>query len=311
MLNPSTAFKIDAKWTKVLAQSRGPKDVRLDTYLSYVDVEAKRLSVVKKSNLDTLLIQLDTIDAPQGEILGGFFSPDFVIFQIQNSGQTFLQVHTSKQSLGAVAAIDNDVQNYQVLDLASKKDLFYVFATRKVSSRLVWLEMIQIYYNVKKKKWQQPAQVTYELEPSQCASTLRVNEGLVVLACGDTSTITIKRRQSMNTIFEKTFTESRRYFEEMHVVSHKDGLQSYIFYSMSQGGIFRIGMLEVLLDEDKSDDEQLIIDYGELAIPSNQGISSTNYGSIRLGGGEHYLLTTFDRFTQIKGYTMCAFDEVV
>ena len=73
----------------------------------------------------------------------------------------------------------------------------------------------------------------------------------------------------MNTIFEKTFTENRRYFEEMHVVTHKDGLQSYIFYSMSQGGVFRIGMLEVLIDEEKGDDEQLIIDYGELAVPSN------------------------------------------
>lgn len=59
----------------------------------------------------------------------------------------------------------------------------------------------------------------------------------------------------METIFEKTFTENRRYFEEMQVISHKEGLQSYIFYSMSQGGIFRIGMLEVLLDEEKSDEE--------------------------------------------------------
>ena len=40
-----------------------------------------------------------------------------------------------------------------MLDLASKKDLFYVFATRKVSSSIVWLEMIQIFYDVKKKKW--------------------------------------------------------------------------------------------------------------------------------------------------------------
>ena len=44
-----------------------------------------------------------------------------------------MQVHTSKQSLGAVATVDNEVVNYAVLDLASKKDLFYVFATRRVS----------------------------------------------------------------------------------------------------------------------------------------------------------------------------------
>jgi len=63
-------------------------------------------------------------------------------------------VHTSKQSLGAVAAIESDVLNYEVLDLANKKDLFYVFAAREVSNDVVWLEMIQIFYDVKKKKWQ-------------------------------------------------------------------------------------------------------------------------------------------------------------
>jgi len=55
--------------------------------------------------------------------------------------------------------------------------------------------------------------VTYELDPEQCASRLKVNEGLVILACEATNTITIKRRQGMNTIFQKTFTERRNYFE--------------------------------------------------------------------------------------------------
>ena len=56
LLNPSTAFKIDAKWSQILPRSKGPKDVRLDTYLSIVDVQGQRLSVIKKSNLDTLHI---------------------------------------------------------------------------------------------------------------------------------------------------------------------------------------------------------------------------------------------------------------
>ena len=107
LLNPSTAFKIEAKWARIHALKQGPRDVRLDTYLSLVEIEGKRLTVIKKSNLDILHIQLDQIDAPQGEILGGFFTPDFVVFYIQNAGLTFLQVHTSKQHLGAVAAIDS------------------------------------------------------------------------------------------------------------------------------------------------------------------------------------------------------------
>ena len=53
-----------------------------------------------------------------------------------------------------MAAIESEVLNYAVLDLASKKDLFYVFAARKVSPSITWLEMIQIFYDVKKKKWQ-------------------------------------------------------------------------------------------------------------------------------------------------------------
>ena len=252
------------------------------------------------------------IDAPQGKILGGFFSPDFVVFQIENQGESFLQVHTSKQSLGAVAAIESEVLNYAVLDLASKKDLFYVFAARKVSPSITWLEMIQIFYDVKKKKWQQPAQVTYALSEQQCADKLRVNEGLVILACEKTNTITIMRRQGMISIFEKTFTEQRNYFEQLQIVSHKDGLQTYIMFSMSQNKVYRIGMIEVLLDEEKASDDQLIIDYGELSVPTNSDSSSaSNSGPIKLGGGDQYLLTTSETFTRIKGYTMCAFDEVV
>jgi len=68
--------------------------------------------------------------------LGGFFSPDFIVFQILNGDQKFLQIHSSKQALGIVGAIDNDVVNYAVLDLAQTKDLFYVFATQQLSTAL-------------------------------------------------------------------------------------------------------------------------------------------------------------------------------
>ena len=39
-------------------------------------------------------------------------------FKRNHSGETFLQVHTSKQNLDLVAAIDSEVINFDVLDLA-------------------------------------------------------------------------------------------------------------------------------------------------------------------------------------------------
>lgn len=55
---------------------------------------------------------LNADDAPFGEILGGHFSPDFIVFQIRNDRETFLQIHTSKQQLAVVGAIDNNVVNF-------------------------------------------------------------------------------------------------------------------------------------------------------------------------------------------------------
>ena len=46
-----------------------------------------------------------------------------------------------------VAVIDNDVINYDVLDLAQTKDLFYVFATQHVSVNERQLSVIQIAYD--------------------------------------------------------------------------------------------------------------------------------------------------------------------
>ena len=63
-------------------------------------------------------IELDQSAAPTGVIQGGYFSPDFIVFHIENQGEQFLQVHTSKTALGVIASIDSKVKNYQVLDLA-------------------------------------------------------------------------------------------------------------------------------------------------------------------------------------------------
>ena len=51
-------------------------------------------------------------------------------------------MHTSKQSLGIVATIDNDIINYAVLDLAQTKNLFYVFATQQLTASTKQLAMI-------------------------------------------------------------------------------------------------------------------------------------------------------------------------
>ena len=46
-------------------------------------------------------------------------------------------------------------------------------------------------------------------------------------------------------------------------------------------------------------------------MPDNSDDAINNFGPINLGGGEEYLLTTFEKFNYIKGYTMCAYDEVL
>lgn len=77
---------------------------------------------------------------------------------------------------------------------------------------------------------------------------------------------------------------------------------------MSSDDVHRIGMIEVLLDEALENAEQVVLDRGELAVPDNEEFPSQNQGSIKLGGGSQYLLTSFNTFTYIKGYTMCAYN---
>lgn len=94
LINPDTAFKVEANHTFRLKDV--PKDIRLDTYLSIVDFPGEKLTVIKRSTMEALHIELNPTGAPNSKVLGGFFSPDFVVFQISNLGTTFLQVHTSK-----------------------------------------------------------------------------------------------------------------------------------------------------------------------------------------------------------------------
>ena len=68
-------------------------------------------------------------------------------------------------------------------------------------------------------------------------------------------------------------------------------------------------MFEILINESLTDNEQLVIDYGELDVPV--GDESQNYGPLNIGGGDGYLLTFFDKFNMIKGYTMCNYMQVI
>ena len=54
-----------------------------------------------------------------------------------------------------------------------------------------------------------------------------------------------------------------------------------------------------------------MLERGELAVPDNSDQPELNDGPISLGGGDNYLLTTFESFSYIKGYTMCAYDQVL
>ena len=118
------------------------------------------LTVFKKEKLDSLNLQLKEDGAVRGDLVGGFFSPDHVVFLIETSKDVrFLQVHTSKASLAPKAAINTWVENFEVLDLANSKDLFYIYAVKKDSKEAAQakIEMIQIKYNVEDKSWKQPA----------------------------------------------------------------------------------------------------------------------------------------------------------
>ena len=73
----------------------------------------------------------------------------------------------------------------------------------------------------------------YDLDPMQCSEKLKVTDSIVVMTCSITNTITILRRSNMRQLFSKQFDASVHYFDQLFIISHKEGRQSFIFYSMS------------------------------------------------------------------------------
>ena len=90
LINPSTAFKSEAKRSYTLGSRQAPLDARLDTYLSLISDPGIRLLVYKKHTLENLNIILDQEGPESGTLVGGFFSPDHVIFHIEDQDKRFI-----------------------------------------------------------------------------------------------------------------------------------------------------------------------------------------------------------------------------
>lgn len=77
----------------------------------------------------------------------------------------------------------------------------------------------------------------------------------------------------------------------------------FVFYTITDSD-FKMGMIEILLDDNKEDSEQHVLDWGELTMPTSD---NDNFGPLNLGGGDKYLLVTFDKFDKINAYTLCSY----
>ena len=62
LVNPETAFKVNANITFSLSDV--PNDIRLDKYLAIVDHNGEKLTVIKRSTMEALHIELNSADAP-------------------------------------------------------------------------------------------------------------------------------------------------------------------------------------------------------------------------------------------------------
>lgn len=140
--------------------------------------------------------------------------------------------------------------------------------------------MIQIAFTPDRQKWEVPVYRDYDLDPLQCSDRLKVTESLIIQACESTKTITISRRSNLSVLYQKQYSENRFYFKQLFSLVQKQGAQTYIFYSMSSNLAHRIGMIEVLIDEAKGDEDQLVLDRGELSVPSNDDAPISNDGPI-------------------------------
>ena len=156
-----------------------------------------------------------------------------------------------------MGVIDAHVVNYQVLDLMQTKGLgmYYVFAIQQINALDRRLLILQIVQKSPINPPSDPSMQEYDLDKLQCGEVMEVSESILVLACQSTKTISIYRRKTMAEIYKRTFTLNRFYGEEMKIISHLDGKQNYVFYTIRSNKVNAIGMFEVLINEKLNDND--------------------------------------------------------
>ena len=134
-----------SKQANVTIVNKGaPKDIRLGKFLSMVDPRGEKLTIIRKSDLKSHGIFLDTKQTG-GEppvLLGGQFTADFVLFYISYAGTKFIQVHESNTELKLAGVLDGQIINYKILDLISTKGLLYLFAMKSNDTDTRSLQMM-------------------------------------------------------------------------------------------------------------------------------------------------------------------------
>ena len=97
-INPYST--INNKANRTLDNKGSPKDVRLGKFLSMVDPRGEKLTIIRKTDLKTHGIYLDTSAGGEPPVLlGGQFTADFVLFYISYAGTKFIQIHVSNTEL--------------------------------------------------------------------------------------------------------------------------------------------------------------------------------------------------------------------
>lgn len=122
---------------------------------------------------------------------------------------------------------------------------------------------------------------------------MRVSERVIALSCLQQNSIKIFRRDDMKELATYSYPVGSAFGETTKLVSLKDGLQTFLFYSirLSTPGEERyMGMIEIL----QNGDDFLVLDWSSQAYPFSD---FSNYGPLNVNGGpSQYLITVFDKF---------------
>lgn len=121
-----------------------------------------------------------------------------------------------------IGAIDSQVLCYSVLDQYESKQLFAIYAVRQTQTGSKQLAVLTA--KVDEDVTSDP--VGYKSYPlDNCSGNqISTSESVVVLACLSQNVISIKKRQSGETIYDKLFLTSGVYGEDLRLISMENGL---------------------------------------------------------------------------------------